>query len=232
VEKEQAMTRQKSFKDRVRARQGKTGESYTTARRQLIEKSETEARKRRTPKTISGVRKSEKSVRDKTGRTWDEWFKLLDKWGAKEKKHGEIARWLVEEHEVDGWWAQSVTGAYEQERGIRAPGQMADGTYTVNASKTVNVSLKKLFKAFNNEGARERWLGGFKLSVRTVRPDKSITADWEDASTRLTISFISKGKDKSQVALAHEKIASAHQADELKMFWRHQLNLLKKLLEE
>ena len=118
------MTRQKSFKDKVRTRQAKTGESYSTARRQLIEKSETEARKRRTPKTISGVRKSEKSVHDKTGRTWDEWFKLLDKWGAKQKKHGEIARWLVEEHQVDGWWAQSITGAYEQDRGIRAPGQI------------------------------------------------------------------------------------------------------------
>jgi hypothetical protein len=148
------MTRQKSFKDRIRTRQRKTGESYTTARRQLIEKSEVEARKRRTPKTISGVRKGEKSVREKTGRAWDEWFKLLDTWGAKEKQHREIARWLSEKHQVDGWWAQSITGAYEQERGIRAPGQMADGTYTVNASKTVNVPLEDLFDAFNNKRVR------------------------------------------------------------------------------
>ena len=33
------MTKQKSFKDRVRARMDKTSESYTTARRQLLAKS-------------------------------------------------------------------------------------------------------------------------------------------------------------------------------------------------
>ena len=37
------MTKQKSFKDRVRARMDKTSESYTTARRQLLAKSATDA---------------------------------------------------------------------------------------------------------------------------------------------------------------------------------------------
>jgi uncharacterized protein YndB with AHSA1/START domain len=225
------MTTQKSFKDRIRARMDKTGESYVTARLRLIEKSEAEARKRRTPRTISRTRRSDESVRKSTGRTWDEWFKLLDKWGAKEKKHPEIARWLSEEHEVDGWWAQSVTVTYEQERGMRAPGQRADGTYSITASKTIDVPVKRLFHAFHDEEDRECWLGDFELSIRTARPGKSITAAWEDASTRLTLSFEAKGPRKSQVALAHEKIADAQQADELKAFWRERMNLVKKLLE-
>lgn len=225
------MTRQKSFKDRIRARMDKTGESYATARRQLIDKSEAEARKKRTPRTISGVRKTEEAVLKNTGRSWDQWFKALDKWGAKEKKHGEITRWLAEEHDVDGWWAQSVTVAYEQERGMRAPGQRADGTYSVSASKTVNVPIDKLFQAFSNTKVRDRWLGEFELAIRTSRPGKSITASWEDASTRVAFWFTSKDPGKSQVALAHEKIAEAQQADELKEFWRKRMNLLKKLLE-
>lgn len=225
------MTRQKSFKDRIRSRMEKTGESYTAARRQLIEKLEAEALKRRTPKTVSRIRKSDESVREATGRTWDEWFKMLDKWGAKDKKHPEIARWLSEEHGADGWWAQSVTVAYEQERGMRAPGQMADGTYSINASKTINVAVKVLFEAFEEARVRESWLGDFEFKIRTARAGKSMTATWEDGSTRLTLGFTSKGADKSQVALGHEKIADAHRADELKMFWRHQLDLLKKLLE-
>ncbi|HEX2090190.1 MAG TPA: hypothetical protein VHI54_09745, partial [Actinomycetota bacterium] len=174
------MTKQKSFKDRVRSRMEKTGESYTAARRQLVEKAEAEARKRRTPKTVSGIRTRARDVRGNTGRTYEEWFKALDKWGAKEKKHGEIARWLMEGHQVDGWWAQSITGAYEQDRGIRAPGQMADGTYTANASKTVNVSVEKLFEAFQKERIRERWLGDVDLTIRTTRPGKSLTAVWAD----------------------------------------------------
>jgi uncharacterized protein YndB with AHSA1/START domain len=225
------MTRQKSFKDRIRARMDKTGESYATARRQLIEKSEAEALQKRTPRTVSGIRKNEETVREKTGRSWDQWFKMLDKWGAKEKKHGDIARWLVEEQEVDGWWAQSITGAYEQERGIRAPGQTLDGTYTINASKTVAVPVKQLFEAFNKESVREQWLGGFDITIRTTRPDKSLTARWEDGTTRITVAFVSKDAGKSQVALAHERIKDAQRADELKTFWRERMNLLKKLLE-
>ena len=225
------MTRQKSFKERIRARMDKTGESYATARRRLIEKAEAEARKRRTPQTISPRRSSDEPVRKATGRTWDDWFRLLDNWGAKDHKHPEIARWLSEEHDVDGWWAQSITVGYEQERGMRAPGQRADGTYSVSASKTVGVPVETLFEAFHDESLRDRWLGDFDFSIRTARPGKSITAEWEDASTRITVGFYAKDGGKSQVALAHEKIADPQQADELKAFWRERMTLLKNLLE-
>jgi hypothetical protein len=225
------MTRQKTFKQRIRARMDKTGESYATARRKLIEKSEAEARKRRTPRTISRTRSSDESVLKNTGRTWDQWFKLLDKSGAKDKKHPEIARWLSEEHGVDGWWAQSVTVAYEQDRGMRAPGQRADGTYSVSASKTVKVPVEVLFEAFRDESVREGWLGEYEVAVRTARPGISMTAEWEEGSTRLNAGFYAKGPGKSQVALAHEKIVDAQQADELKAFWRERMNVLKKMLE-
>ena len=175
------MTKQRSFKERIRARMDKTGESYATARRQLIEKSEAEARKRRTPRTISPIRSSDESVLKNTGRTWDEWFKSLDKSGAKSRKHPEIVRWISDEHGVDGWWAQQVTVAYEQDRGMRAPGQRADGTYNVTASKTVEVPVERLFKAFQDRRLRGRWLGDFELGIRTARPGKSMTAAWKTA---------------------------------------------------
>ncbi len=225
------MTRQKSFKERIRARMEKTGESYVTARRRLIEKAEADARRRSTPQTISPTRTNDDAVLKNTGRGWDEWFALLDEWGAKKRKHGEIARWLVDTHGVHGWWAQHVTVAYEQARGIRAPGQRADGTYGVSASKTVDASVDALFHAFEDEDMRARWLGDFDVTIRTARPGQSITAAWEDGSTRLSIGFTAKGENKSQVALAHERVADARQADELKAFWREGLNELKKLLE-
>lgn len=226
------MTRQKSFKERIRARMDKTGESYATARRHLIEKADASARKQATPRTIAPARKTEEAVRTNTGRSWDEWFALLDGWDAKKRKHRDIARWLRDEQGVDGWWAQSITVAYEQERGIRAPGQRADGSYSVNASKTVAAPVADLYAAFEDEATRERWLGEFELRVRSARPGKSITADWEDGATRLSISFVAKGPDKSQVALAHEKVADARRADELKAFWRERMAALKKVLED
>jgi hypothetical protein len=111
------MTRQKSFKGRIRARMDKTSESYTTARRQLLAKAGTEPPAEAETQPVApvtdapGARRpySDEVVRANTGRTWDEWFALLDAWGGAQRPHPEIARWLVEEHGVGGWWAQGVT---------------------------------------------------------------------------------------------------------------------------
>jgi hypothetical protein len=62
---------------------------------------------------------SDAAIKKSTGKTWDEWFPILDAWGAREKTHTEIARYVSQEHGVPGWWSQSVTVAYEQERGMR-----------------------------------------------------------------------------------------------------------------
>jgi hypothetical protein len=240
------MTKQKSFKDRVRARMDKTSESYTTARRQLLAKSttgaqaevaEAQAEVAETAATpvvdVPGAKRpySDAVILANTGKTWDEWFAVLDQWGAVERPHPEIARWVHEEHGVGGWWAQGVTVAYEQARGLRAPGQRRGGQFEVNASKTVAVPVERLYEAFVDDGLRERWLPGGKFEVRTARANKSIRANWDDGSTRLVVNFTARGEAKSQVALVHERIPDAETADELKPWWRARVADLKRLLE-
>ncbi|MFQ6011726.1 MAG: hypothetical protein ACE5KG_06105 [Nitrososphaerales archaeon] len=61
----------------------------------------------------------DKVVRDKTGKSSEEWYSLLDRWGAKEKGHTRIAKYLREECGVSPWWSQAVTIRYEYERGLR-----------------------------------------------------------------------------------------------------------------
>ena len=205
------MTRQKSFKGRIRARMDKTSESYTSARRQLLARSTAEAPPE--PETqpggpaadAPGARRpySDEVIRSNTGRTWDEWFALLDGWGAARRPHPEIARWLVGEHDVGGWWAQGVTVAYEQARGLRDPGQRRGGLYEANASKTVAVPVERLYEAFADPALRERWLPDASFEVRTARPARSIRANWDDGSTRLVVDFTARGEAKSQVALVH-----------------------------
>lgn len=71
-----------------------------------------------------------------TGKQPAEWFALLDEQNATTWTHTEIARWLYETCDgLDGWWAQSVTIRYEQARGMRLPGQQADGTFSVSTTK-------------------------------------------------------------------------------------------------
>jgi hypothetical protein len=248
------MTRNKSFKGRVRARMDKTGERYATARRQLLAKADAKAAPEagtpgavqeagtpgagpagRPPAPVDApeVRRpySDEVVRANTGRAWDEWFALLDRWGAAGRPHPEIARWLNEEHGVPGWWAQGVTVAYEQARGLRAPRQRRGGQFEVNASRTVAVPVERLYEAFADPTLRERWLPGAAVEVRTARPARSIRANWDDGSTRLVIAFTARGEAKSQVALVHERVPDAGTADRLKAFWRERMAALKQLLE-
>ena len=235
------MTKQKSFKGRVRARMEKTSESYTAARRQLLAKAGAEPAEVAAPEAAgpaapvdaSGARRpySDDVLRANTGRSWDEWFALLDRWGAAERPHPEIARWLNEEHGVPGWWAQGVTVAYEQARGLREPGQRRGGLYEVNASKTMAVPVERLYEAFADPALRGRWLPGAAFEVRTARPGRSIRANWEDGSTRLLVAFTARGEAKSQVAVTHERVPDSATADKLKAFWRERLVAVMQLLE-
>lgn len=80
---------------------------------------------------------TDKAVLDATGRHPDEWFAFLDAQQATGWTHTAIARWLVQQG-VDGWWAQGITVRYEQARGMRLPGQAADGSFEVSVSRTID----------------------------------------------------------------------------------------------
>ena len=82
----------------------------------------------------------------KTGKTWAEWFVILDEADAQTMSHPQIARDLQEKYSVPDWWRQMVTVGYEQPRGLREAHQKTDG-FTANASKTLGVPLSVLFNA-------------------------------------------------------------------------------------
>jgi hypothetical protein len=61
----------------------------------------------------------EKTVLEATGKSWEEWFEILDKWGAREKRHNENATYLREEHELSAWWSHAVAFRFEWEKGFK-----------------------------------------------------------------------------------------------------------------
>ena len=92
---------------------------------------------------------SDDSMRKATGKGHGEWFAILDRWGATGHTHTEIARWLNPEHGVPGWWSQNITVNYERARGMRRPGQMADG-FSVSATRTIGAEPERVLKAFTD----------------------------------------------------------------------------------
>ena len=218
------MTRQRSFKRLVRARMEKTGESYTAARTSLLDANEPKATAE-APLVVS-----DEVIRRRTDRGWEEWFDLLDDWGATERAHKETVRWLSDQHDVDGWSAQTITVSYERARGMRAVGQHADG-FAITAQKTVAVPVEQLYDAFVDEARREDWLPEGRLRERTASKPKSARFDWGDGETRVIVGFEARGETKSTVALAHERLADAEEAERMKAFWRERVSTLKEVLE-
>src|SRR4029453_19636475 len=120
-----------------------------------------------------------------TGPRWEGGFAPLDRGGAREGKHGETVPFLMEEHDVPGWWAQSITVWYERARGMRLKHQQADG-FTIYASKTIAVPVEVLFDAFVNTRSRRRWLTDGTMSLRTSQPGHPARFDWGDGRPRAT----------------------------------------------
>ena len=206
------MTRQKSFKRLVRARMDKTGESYTAARAMLLAAAE----------EAPPLATSDERIRERTGRGWEEWFDLLDEWGAAALSHRDIARRVAAELGIDplAWNAQAITMSFERSRGLRAVGQRADG-FAVTAQKTVAVPVERLFDAF----------AGDRLRERTATRPRSARFDWDGGDSRVNVTFAAKSDASSLVAVEHARLADAGEAERMKAYWRERLTALKAELE-
>jgi hypothetical protein len=170
---------------------------------------------------------SDETIAKRTGRPWAEWFALLDRWGASERSHSEIARHVNAEHGVPGWWSQTITVGYERASGRRAVHESSDG-FSVTVSNTIAVPVERLFERVCDPG----WPAEGALRMRTSQPARSARFDWEDGTTRVQAYFYAKGDSKSTVHIQHERLADADAAEQAKLSWRERLSELKRALEE
>lgn len=221
------MTTNKSFKLLVRARMAKTGESYTAARAQLLRAVEPLSPAEKPP-----LATSDEAIRARTGRGWEEWFDLLDAWGAADRSHREIAREVATRLEIAplAWNAQAVASSYERARGLRQVGEFADG-FRVTTSRTVAVPVDRLFDAVVEPSLRALWLPDADLRERTARRPRTAHFEWADGPSRVHVTFDVLDPAKSRVALRQERLASAADANRMRTYWRDRVATLKEVLE-
>jgi len=204
-----------------------TGESYTAARLRLLSPpSEPD------PVDEPVLATTDAKIRERTGHGWEEWFDLLDEWGAPERTHREIARWVAERQGLEplAWNVQAVVGSYERARRGRAVGEHPDG-FRAGASRTVAVPVERLFDAFVEPAKRRRWLPDGELRRRTATKPRSARFDWGGDGTRVHMTFTAKGDDKSTVTVSHERLDDAQGRDRMKSYWRERMTALKQELE-
>ncbi|QNG19169.1 hypothetical protein G4H71_19375 [Rhodococcus triatomae] len=179
-----------------------------------------------------GLATTDEAIRHQTGRGWDQWFAALDRWGARDHTHREIARWVAHQTDLDplAWGAQAVAGSYERVRGLRAPGQHAE-TFTATASRTIEAPVATLYAAVADPAQRARWMPVDELRERRAEPWKTIDFDWGDGTTRVHAVFDACGASASRVSLRHDLLADGDACEESRLFWREGLIRLRELLE-
>jgi len=173
---------------------------------------------------------SDESVKDKTGKDWDAWFKYLDAKGAENKSHKEIVSILNEGVEIDPWWQQMVTVTYEQARGLRKLHGRPDG-FQISKSRTISADTAEVFDAWTDEQKRKNWIENPEFEIRKATPEKSLRITWIDNESSLDVYFYQKDA-KTQVSLNHNKLPDEESAAKMKSYWGEQLKRLKEFLEE
>ena len=157
------------------------------------------------------------SMHQATGKTPDEWFAILDELGAVEHSHQEIARWLFEQYGhptaaqgtagLTGRWPQQITVRYEQARGLRAPGQRADGTFGARAVRSIHHPPLDAFDAAVDLISQD--LG--ESPAQLNRDATSLRARWQLANgEQVGVSVAEPHNGKTPVTLTHEKIPDWH----------------------
>jgi hypothetical protein len=182
-------------------------------------------------KPRAAKRMSDAAVKARTGKTWPEWFKILDRAGAKKMRHQDISAYLAKAHKVGPWWRQMIAVPYEHERGLREKFQKCDGEFAASGSRTLCVPLDRSYVAWTDEKLRQGWLCGAKIEITTATKNKSVRAKWDGGASRLSVNFYAKGGGKSQVAVDHMKLANSKECAKMKTYWFEALNRLQEMLE-
>lgn len=168
-----------------------------------------------------------------TGTSLAEWTDRLDEAGGRDLDHTAIARMLVERWEVEEWWAQGVTVAYEQVIGRRVVGQSCDGDFSASASRTVPgtpTQVRDRWDAFMTEARRD----GLGLE----EPSLSDTATWRywraavaDGS-RVSVNITAKDEGRSTLGIEHKGLETADARTAWKDAWKGVLGEFTALPEQ
>jgi hypothetical protein len=249
------MTQAKKLKKAIRSRAAKTGESYTSARRQVLE-----ARRRRAvtpppePRRAAApaataarkrARTYEASAREKTGHGLDHWFAVLDEFDAAAKGHTASARHLSEAHGVPGWHCQMITVEYERARGLRATNQSCDGDFQVSVSRTVAATVEQVAAFINDSRRRQRWLRladpriagavhaaftGEKARRVTVKTAQYARMRFPCEGTTVELLIYAKPGGKAAVTANNTKLAGPEAVERHRALWRAALDGLRSQL--
>ena len=170
------------------------------------------------------------AIAQATGRAWDKWFSQLEDTGARTMNHTEIAQKALElmpdATDNKEWWAQGVAVAFEQQAGLRKPGQSSDGDFKFSVSKTFAGDKDAALQAWLDEFGDRTEFNGVEIegSASTSSTDK--WRYWRIKlvdGTRVSVTIGDKPQGKSSLAVEHSKLDSAEAIEYWRPLWKELL---------
>ncbi len=215
------MTRQESFKRRIRARMATTGERYTAARQALLDQAPSGGRRR---SWVVEPEVGEEAVRSATGRGWDDWVDCIEAWDGRTGGHAAIASSLATEHGVEPWWSQTITVGYERITGTRLPYQRPDGTFTAGKSRTVAADTGVLRAMLLDDRHRGDLFPRLPTELRSDPAAKAIRIAIGPGVA--VISLDGRADGRTKVTVAHERLPAFDDVEEWKFYWSDWLDAI------
>jgi uncharacterized protein YndB with AHSA1/START domain len=192
---------------------------------------------------------SDENVKKETGKSFAEWWTVLDAFGGPAKGRREIGNHLYGELKVDPWWSATLQVEYERHKGVVEKDGRGKG-YTICATKSVKAPPGKCWEALATGVALDAWFGpkneldlraggslsngdGNTADVKGVTPGKTIRLVWKDASapgTPVEVKLQPAGA-KTTVMVTHDRLQTREEADGLRAAWGEALERMKKLVE-
>lgn len=191
------------------------------------------------------------ACREATGKSLEAWFAALDTQGGLEQNRRDRSQWLLDATGKNVWWTTTLAVEYERARGQKEKDGRPTG-YSICSTKTIAAPLERVFAAFADAAALDRWLGpgtrlefadggtfsnadGDRGTFRRIRANKDLRLSWEHPTlgpgTSVEVLFAGKGQGKTGVTLNHTRIATRREADQLRLGWQAAFEALKTQLE-
>ncbi len=193
--------------------------------------------------------KSDEAVKKATGKSWSEWFEILDTEKIKDLPHKDIVKMLHEKKLVKkgkdwpparspalpagrfnaGWWAQSIVVGYEEKIGRRVFGAKTAGNYTVTVGKSMDGTPDGVFKKWENLVKDKKEFNNVKFEGETRT---SSTKDWRywkvDLSDggKLMVGIGPKEDKRSSFSVTMDKLKGEKEVEEWRQYWKEFLEKL------
>jgi len=193
---------------------------------------------------------SEGAVKKATGKSWKEWYGVLDKFGGPEKGRKALNEFLFKVNKVDPWWTSTIVVEYEKARKAFEKDGRPKG-YNICATKAVAAKPGQVFAAFTEAAQLNRWLGtgttgefreggsfsnadGNRATIKKINPGKGLRFTWEGAKhdgEQVEVKLAPSGA-KCSIVVNHDRIQTREAADGLRAAWGQALDTLKAQLEK